>query len=163
MACLRLDDAQASTLHEMGFYHPHPCARQRAQALQQLAPVETLATVATRFGVHLNRVESWAHWRRQRGIVGLFKRVRPGRPPKWNATRQHTLAELAQQRSGSAQRLLETMAFGQAQAILARLTALDRQALCCFLFFDGSGFIPNPPITYGWSRPLSNGRRDKKM
>ena len=109
MACLQLDEAQARTLHEMGIHHPHPIVRQRAQALQQLARGETLAVVSTRFGVHLNSVENWARWGRQRGVVGLFQPARPGRPPKWDAARQHALGELARQRSGGARQLLEAL------------------------------------------------------
>lgn len=109
MACLQLDEAQSRTLHEMGIHHPHRSVRQRAQALQQLARGETLAVVSTRFGVHLNSVENWARWWRLDGIVGLFQPARPGRPPKWNATRQQALAELAQQRSGGAHQLLAAL------------------------------------------------------
>lgn len=100
MACLQLDEAQARTLHEMGIHHPHPIVRQRAQALQQLARGETLAVVSTRFGVHLNSVENWARWWRERGVVGLFQPARPGRPTKWDAARQ---------RSGRARQLLEAL------------------------------------------------------
>lgn len=109
MACLQLDEVQDRTLHEMGIHHPHPSVRQRAQALQQLARGDTLAVVSARFGVHLNSVENWARWWRQRGLVGLFQPARPGRPPKWDATRQHALAELARQRSGGAHSLLEAL------------------------------------------------------
>lgn len=109
MACLQLDDVQARTLHEMGIHHPHPSVRQRAQALQQLARGETLAIVSARFGVHLNSVENWARWWRQRGVVGLFQPARPGRPPKWDVARQHALVELACQRSGGARQLLEAL------------------------------------------------------
>lgn len=91
MACLQLDKAQTRTLHEMGIHHPHQSVRQRAQALQQLARGETLAVVSARFGVHLNSVENWARWWRQRGVVGLFQPPRPGRPLKWDAARQHAL------------------------------------------------------------------------
>ncbi len=109
MACLQLDEAQTRTLHEMGIHHPHPCVRQRAQALQQLARGETLAIVSAHFGVHLNSVENWARWWCQRGVVGLFQPARPGRPPKWDAPRQQALAALAQQRSGGAHQLLEAL------------------------------------------------------
>ncbi len=90
----------------MDIHHPHPSVRQRAQALQQLARDETLAVVSTRFGVHQSSVENWARWWRQHSIVGLFQPVRPGRPPNWDTTRRHVLAELAQQRSGGADQLL---------------------------------------------------------
>ena len=83
--------------------------RQRAQALQLLARGDTLAAVSTRFGVHLNSVENWARWWRQRGVFSLFQPSRPGRPPKWNADRQRALGELAQQRSGGAHQLLEAL------------------------------------------------------
>ena len=109
MSCLHLDETQRRTLHEMGIHHPHPCVRQRAQALQQLARGDTLATVSTRFGVHLNSVENWARWWRQRGVVGLFQPSRPGRPPKWDADRQYALGQLARQRSGGAHQLLEAL------------------------------------------------------
>lgn len=109
MACLQLDPVQARTLHDLGIYHPHPCVRQRAQALQQLARGDTLSAVATTFGVHLNSVENWARWWRQRGLVGLFQPTRSGRPPKWDASRQQTLAQAALQRGGSAHQLLDAL------------------------------------------------------
>ena len=65
--------------------------------------------ISNPFTQKFGHAQNWARWWRLDGIVGLFQPARPGRPPKWNATRQQALAELAQQRSGGAHQLLAAL------------------------------------------------------
>jgi len=36
--------------------------------------------------------------------------------------------------------------------VIAALAQLDRERQCELLYFDESGFSPNPPVQYGWGR-----------
>jgi hypothetical protein len=36
--------------------------------------------------------------------------------------------------------------------VIGRLGRLDRERRCELLYFDESGFSPNPPVQYGWTR-----------
>ena len=44
------------------------------------------------------------------------------------------------------------MAFERASKVIRELGRLDREQRCELLYFDESGFSPNPPVQYGWSR-----------
>jgi hypothetical protein len=36
--------------------------------------------------------------------------------------------------------------------VIGALCQIDREQLCELLYFDESGFSPNPPVQYGWTR-----------
>jgi hypothetical protein len=43
-------------------------------------------------------------------------------------------------------------AFERASRVIAELGLFDREQQCELLYFDESGFSPNPPVQYGWTR-----------
>jgi hypothetical protein len=43
-------------------------------------------------------------------------------------------------------------AFERASRVSGELGRLDREQRCELLYFDESGFSPNPPVQYGWTR-----------
>ena len=43
-------------------------------------------------------------------------------------------------------------AFDRAGKVIGALGRFDREHRCELLYFDESGFSPNPPVQYGWSR-----------
>ena len=44
------------------------------------------------------------------------------------------------------------MAFERARVVINALAKLDHEQRCELLYFDESGFSPNPPVQYGWGR-----------
>ena len=44
------------------------------------------------------------------------------------------------------------MAFERASNVINGLARLDHEQRCELLYFDESGFSPNPPVQYGWGR-----------
>jgi hypothetical protein len=43
-------------------------------------------------------------------------------------------------------------AFERASKVIGALVRLDRERQCELLYFDESGFSPNPSVQYGWSK-----------
>jgi hypothetical protein len=43
-------------------------------------------------------------------------------------------------------------AFERASRVIGGPARLDREHQCELLYFDESGFSPNPPVQYGWTR-----------
>jgi hypothetical protein len=44
------------------------------------------------------------------------------------------------------------VAFERARKVISSLARLDHEQQCELLYFDESGFSPNPPVQYGWGK-----------
>lgn len=75
MKLLILQQVEQQTFREMGFFHPHPRVRVRAQAIVRLSQGLTLQQIANEFHVHLDSIEarSVAATLEQAGLMSLYE------------------------------------------------------------------------------------------
>lgn len=78
---LTLDAAEILTLEQLALNHRHQDIRRRATGLLRLSQGETPNEIAGRLMITPQVVYNWAHWWRERGIVGLLGGHVGGRPP----------------------------------------------------------------------------------
>ena len=138
----------------MGLYEGHHTGRKRKWTDQQQ---ETLRTLAQADGGSTNSLL------RDPGANGRLARYQPGNGKAISARDAVQLQALPLQSN----KKHPPEAFGKAARIIGELAQQARAGQCELLFYDESGFSPNPPIQSGWSpigqtrgvEPLSHGER----